>query len=269
MSYFVNSKPFKAGKTLGEGGEAVIKTDDRSSPDFAYKLYKAGASDYVSQLRQRKIEEAIRRNLPPNVYGPITPITDARNGGDIVGFMMRRFPEGYLNIEDMADKSVWTNFSLSQQDIITIFLNLHQLLTQLHASGVVVGDASSMNFQFHPESLEVLACDVDSWQFGADTPCVIGTMDFLAPRQYNLDLETGQHPFKPADDWWGFTVNLFRSLMRVHPFREGKTGIPLTSDRVMQGLHVLNPDLEISANTHRPTPDLSTQPYTGTVQAGI
>lgn len=243
MPYYVNGRAVKLGRTLGEGGEAVIKMDDTPGSRLAYKLYKPDATITLTQLRQRKITEAIQRNLPDNVYGPIAPVTDQPKRGSIVGFQMRLFPDGYLNLEDLADKAVWDNFGLSQRRIVTIFLNLHNLLTRLHSLGVVVGDASSMNFQFHPSRLDVIACDVDSWQFGDDTPCVIGTMDYLAPRQYNKDLETGQHPFLPDDDWWGFAINLFRALTRLHPFREGKTGVPLTSDRVMMGLHVLNPAL--------------------------
>lgn len=243
MALYVNGKPIKLGKTLGEGGEAIIKLDDAPGTRLAYKLYKPDANDFVARLRTKKIHEAIRRALPGNVYGPIAPVMDKTKNGQVVGFQMRLFPDGYLNLEDLADKSIWESFGLSQRSVVTICLNLYDLIAQIHRRGVVVGDASSMNFQFHPKTLEVIACDVDSWQFGDDTPCVIGTMDYLAPRQYNKDLDTGQHPFLPEDDWWGFTVNLFRSLTRVHPFREGKTGVALTSDRVMLGLHVLNPSL--------------------------
>lgn len=240
--YFAAGKRVRLGQVLGEGGEAVVYLDDNDHR-YACKLYKPGASAFVTDLRAHKIDLALRHNLPDVVYGPVMPITNKQKHGHIVGFKMRLFPDGYLNLEDLADRSVWTNYGLSQRSITTIFKNLHALVAELHASDIVVGDFSAMNFQFHPQTLAVIACDVDSWQFGADSPCVIGTMDFLAPRQYNKDLDSGQHPFLPEDDWWGFTVNLFRSLLRVHPFREGKTGIARTADRVLQGLHVLNPAL--------------------------
>lgn len=242
-SYYVAGQPVRLGKILGEGGEAVVKMGDTSNACFAYKLYKPGASPVVMQMRARKIQQALQRKLPDCVYGPLAPVTDKPKNGSVVGFKMRLFPDGYLNLEDLADRAIWTSFKLSQRQIVRLFINIHNLLAELHQQGVVVGDLSSMNVQFHPEQLSILACDVDSWQFGADTPGLIGTMDFLAPRQYNKDLETGQHPFLPEDDWWAYTINLFRSLLRIHPFREGKTGLPLTSDRVLAGLHVLNPAL--------------------------
>lgn len=252
---YVNGQRLRLVKTLGTGGEGQVFEDETGQ---AVKVFTDKASPSVTRLRQRKIQAAsntpqIRKPNKFDVYKPDALSTD--DNGMFNGYQMRKFPPGIVMMGDLSTTDTWEAYRVNQASVIHVFRNLHDMLTTLHLTRVdptkplspencvVIGDLSGVNVGFNAQTGDymVIGCDVDSWQFGAQAPCIIATLDFLTPRLYDVDdLSTMQHPFLPEDDWWAYTINLFNSLFRFAAFRKPQPNT-MTPDLVRAGQHMLAP----------------------------
>jgi hypothetical protein len=201
---------------LGDGGEAnVIRHGG-----LAVKIYHT-----PSKERSRKIEEMIRSvspKLPDTVVAPKAMVFDGR--GKAIGFTMRCLPGGYEVVASLSKKTFRSTNSLGTKAVTGIFQNAFATLDAIHKAGAVVGDLNDLNELFSPVKGDMAWIDVDSFQI-AGFPCEVAMETFLDPKLYGPDTTApvttaGGKPriFVPENDWYSFTVMLFRSLTLVHPY---------------------------------------------------
>ncbi len=213
MRYIIEKKyvSFDKQDVIGEGGEALIF---RLGRDLAVKIYRDPTAK-----RARKLRDFFRAgfSLPDNVASPIEPVYDDKN--QMVGFTMRRMPAGFSPIALLASRNFCDNNGIAAKDIVNMFIKGHKTLIKIHKENIIVGDINDQNELVHPEKHIDYWIDVDSCQFGA-YPCMVATEPYLHPDLYNVDLSL-KPMFKQEHDWYSFVVLLFRSLLRVHPFRVG------------------------------------------------
>lgn len=195
---------------IGEGGEAVI-----------FRLQNKAIKIYRQPIPQRvkKLKDFFRQNfiLPDNV---LYPLELAYTGsGQVIGFLMNRLKAGCDPIAVLANKRFCAQNGITTKRVVNLFCGIYQALLDIHQAGIVVGDLNDRNEVLDPAYNKIAWLDVDSWQWGS-YPCMVGTEAYLSPDLYGIDLSQAAH-FKQEHDWYSFAVLLFRSLLRIHPFRAG------------------------------------------------
>lgn len=196
---------------IGQGGEAIIY---RLGRDKAIKMYRD-----MTPVRVRKLTAFLKAGfkLPSNIIYPMEPVTDRHNS--LLGFTMLRLSGAYDPIAVLGNRGYCTKNSITVKDIVAIFLQMASNIVDIHGQSLVVGDLNDQNETIHSIKHDLAWLDVDSWQYGP-FPCMVGTEGYLSPDLYGIDLSKAP-AFKPEHDWYSFTVLLFRSLLRLHPFRAG------------------------------------------------
>ncbi len=235
----VNNQRYALNKedVIGEGGEAII-----------FKLGKMALKVYrdPNKQRERKLLDFFQGSfmLPANVLAPLGPAYNQK--GILVGFTMNRLKAGCDPIAVLGNKTFCAQNGITTKTVVDLFCNMHQSLLGIHRVGIIVGDLNDRNEVLDPIYQKATWIDVDSWQWGL-YPCMVGTEAFLSPDLYGVDL-TKKPYFKTEHDWYSFVVLLFRSLLRVHPFRAGiHPQYKSLMARAKRGITVLDPDVRYPA----------------------
>lgn len=218
---------------IGEGGEAVIFRYGK----LALKIYH----DPTIQ-RGEKLRDFFKAgfDLPPNVFFPMEPVLNGK--GAIIGFTMRKLNPGCDPIASLGNKAFCAKNGITTKNVIEIFSDMGKSLSTIHGQKIVVGDINGLNEIMDPNYQKSAWIDVDSWQWG-NHPCMVATESYLTPDLYGVDL--AKKPFfKEEHDWFSFVVLLFRSLLRVHPFRAGVHPVYKSLlIRAQKGITVLDSDV--------------------------
>ena len=211
---------------LGEGGEAKIYRAKingelkglkvfRSSDD---SIYKTEASRQVAARRISEYAERLAEfpKISSRVIAPQS-ITYNRNG-KLVGYTMdliqNSFPLTKLLTPDGCQK-----LGMSRNEVIEIFLDLHDTLKELHSKGIIIGD-------FRPENVlitssAVYIVDAESMQFGR-WKCHNFTPGWVDPLLCELGSDgktiTRPRPHHAGGDWYAFSVMLFQALTGCPPY---------------------------------------------------
>lgn len=246
---------------LGEGGEAEVFDLGATVPGKVFKLFKPpthadfagddeastrnrdGAKARIAEM-QRKLKD-FPSGLPPRVIAP-NILGYAKDGKVIVGFGMDAVRNA-VTFRDLCQSAYRTSAGVSNNDIVTLFRDLHGLVTALHKAGVVIGDFNYLNVL--AKNLEAFCIDADSMQFGSYF-CRSFTTRFVDPRICDPKRTTlvMNAPHTPETDWYAFALMFFEALLLVHPYGgvyRPKAGTkPITQDaRPLHRISVFSPDV--------------------------
>lgn len=215
------------------GGEAAVYWFN--SPEFAgrygpgryvIKVYKDRGGD-----RQAKLQ-AFPTGLPRNVVTPLALAYDLR--GQLIGYVMKFVPDGTTLIR-YKSASYRREHHVTNRIICHILANLHDLVTELHRHGIVIGDFNDKNVLVTP-SLEVYLLDADSFQFGKwESPVFVpGFVDPLIVASDGPGKLKKVRPHSQLTDWYAFAVMIFQLLVRVNPYLDG-VYVPSDGKRHVKG----------------------------------
>ncbi|MBI4676232.1 MAG: hypothetical protein HY748_01480 [Elusimicrobia bacterium] len=230
-------------RAIGTGGEADVY--DIGS-GVALKVYKGpdhpdyrGLPDEAACARERlescasKLRE-FPRALPPRVVSPLETATDKE--GRVVGYSMRLVPDAEP-LNRWADPGF--RRGVPPALVGPLFLDLHATVARVHEAGVVIGDFNDLNALVSSGRAHLI--DADSFQFGRYL-CRTYADRFVDPLCCDSRELRPVRPHGPASDWYAFEVNLFQSLLLVHPYGgvlPGAQGRP--SERALCRVTVLDP----------------------------
>jgi len=210
---------------IGSGGEANIYRMGRQ----ALKIYHKS-----TQERQKKLKHLIQKSnaLPSKVAKPLELVYDGR--GKLRGFSMQRVKKVAEVLAELAKKRYRKVFRITIQDIVELFLDGYDTLSQIHKAGFIVGDLNDLNELFVKK--EMLFIDVDSFQFG-DYPCMVGTEAFIDPLLYGVNLDK-RPSFTTGNDWYSYAVLLFKTITMAHPFGGIYKGVNTLLERAQKRIPV-------------------------------
>lgn len=192
---------------LGEGGEGRVYR----LGDEAVKVFFA-----PSRLRGRRLA-AFPAGLPRQVVAPRRLARDPRTG-EITGYAMR-LVDGAFDAGRLAERRFRERERVTGDDVVRWAVATAQLLSALHARGVVVGDLNSGNVLVGKTAglpLETHLIDADSMQHGA-FPCPVAHERYAHPSLYGLDLARAPR-FTPGTDFYALAVLAFEALLFMHPY---------------------------------------------------
>lgn len=249
----VNGKPLRldAGRLIGAGGEAEIYKIDAATvlkrykpanhPDFAGDaLAQAAARDRIAE-QQRKLP-AFPKGLPPQVVAPRDLAYDAPQGA-IVGFTMP-FAAGMTELLNYGVKTYREGGGVDNNMVLDVFRHLRQVVAQLHAAGVVIGDFNDLNVMTDGNDVRII--DADSMQYGSFM-CHTFTTRFVDPLHCQPDRLVLARPHSTTSDWYAFFTMLIQSLLYVGPYggvHRPSTGKRLAfDDRVLGRITFLHKDV--------------------------
>ena len=209
---------------LGAGGEAEVYTLDATR---AVKLFKGPDHPHFQgdssarQAAERRLEEHQEKlrdfpaRLPGSVVSPEALATRQKDGGEVLGYTMRRIadPDPFHRFADPGFRRQGGD----SNRVVRLLARVHATLSALHGAGVVIGDFNDSNLLATEEDPWFI--DADSWQFGPYKAQVFTTR-FVDPR---LCDPKANSPFlvKHYDseaDWYAYAVLLMRSLLCVGPY---------------------------------------------------
>jgi hypothetical protein len=227
---------------VGSGGEATITKCGGKAIKVYHQQNDERAKKLVAMIKE------VTPRLPAEVLGPQTLVYNSK-GTKVVGFEMNLLPPGYEVLSSLSRKSYRNSTHVGTKTVTSLFLTAHDTLSGIHQAGAVVGDLNDLNemFMVTPQGQGKVAwIDVDSFQV-PNHPCEVATETFLDPNLYGPDvtapvlMPTGQYRiFKPENDWYSYTVLLFRSLTLVHPYGGVDPALPTIPRRAKAGKSVFN-----------------------------
>lgn len=180
----------------------------------------------------------------PALFGPTTLAHNKQ--GEVIGFVMPALPPAAFPLKQLANPHFIAHHQLTLRHATAWLQHVHATLTQLHQSGMVVGDLNDQNIFGRLPAPDGLAqtfwIDVDSYQFGG-FPCPVALDSFLDPRLYGISDFSQQPYFSPASDWYAFFVLLVKSLLQVHPYGGVHHGYKTLAARANAGITILSPDV--------------------------
>lgn len=255
MDLYLNGKKLKLKphQVLGKGGEADIFKLDQ---DTALKVFKPpdhpdyqGFPDFqkAAMVRLQEHQQKLRHfpyQLPDRAIVPQALVTDAK-GRRILGYTMTLL-QGTEPLLRYTDRS-FRQTGITSQDMVGIFQDLHQTVTELHRLGVIIGDFNDLNVLIQGQ--EAYCIDTDSFQFG-QFACRVFSDRFLDPLLANPKHASPilYHPYTEEADWYAFTVMVMQCFLFVHPF--GGVYRPANPDdriphchRPLKGITIFHPEV--------------------------
>jgi len=215
---------------IGSGGEAdVWKLTQRTvaklfkGPDHAdFKAYPAGdpigqsfkaaAKERISEHQQKL--PAFPFGLPSCVVCPSELVYD--RSGKIIGYTMP-FVSGAEVLYRLATPNARQMMSGGGNDIVRIFIALHEAVRGLHGKSVVIGDFNDLNVLV--KDVKPFLIDADSYQYGS-WKCRVFTEKFIDPLlcDPSQDRPVLDKPYVASADWYAYAVMLMRCSLYCGPY---------------------------------------------------
>ncbi|MGK7923403.1 MAG: hypothetical protein AB4080_25730 [Trichodesmium sp.] len=242
-------------KAIGKGGEAdifalnsqeAIKVFKQPShPDYqGMKLAQEAAKQRLAE-HQQKLRQ-FPQHLPSHVIAPQKLITD-KTGQTILGYTMAFLKDG-IPLLKYSDRRFRRASGIDNKEIVNIFKQLYQLVSQLHQLKVIIGDFNDLNILL--SNGQVYFIDADSYQFKTFS-CRVFTPRFVDPLL--CDKQGNQIMLKQAyninSDWYALSVMLMQCLLFVEPFggvyrpKNKQAQIP-QSLRSLHRISIFNPEVK-------------------------
>jgi len=203
---------------LARGGEGEIHIDPNFPRARVLKLYHQPEKRRAEKLARLL---AVAPNLPREVVAPLALARDGR--GKVLGFQMRQLNRRFVKASELFRREFCEATGFNQLVKSTAYVKVAEQLDAIHnnrsGTPAVVGDLNDGAFMINQDTQAVAWVDVDSWQLPG-YPCIVGTEAYLCPHLYGRDLSIGSH-YEVWHDWYSYSVLLFRTLLRKHPFRAG------------------------------------------------
>jgi hypothetical protein len=195
---------------IQSGGEGMVFAYSQS----AIKLYHQPEHHHAEKLCHF-LQTRLNQRLPEGVLGPQAIVSD--KNGNVLGFQMARLEGGTRPLKLLSNPGFMQKEGLQLGQVLALFRNMHETLTQLHGLNLVVGDLNDQNLFWLPTSGRVFWIDVDSYQFDR-FPCPVALQTFLDPQLYHIADFRLRPVFTPLTDWYAFTTLLVKSMLQVHPY---------------------------------------------------
>ena len=225
MDVYLNGKKvrLRPNQAIAKGGEAdifdlgkgqVLKLfKPPSHPDYQGFPQEQQAAQARIAEHQQKLPQ-FPKQLPDRIVQPQALVTD-QSGRAIVGYTMPLLPNATVLLK-YSDRS-FRQAGISHQQVVELFQDLHQTLTQLHAAKVVVGDFNDLNVLVKDQQAYLI--DADSFQFGSFL-CQVFTTRFVDPLlcSYQSNRPLLVQPHNAQSDWYAFTIMLMQCLLFVDPY---------------------------------------------------
>jgi len=207
---------------IGQGGEAEVYDlgDGR-----VLKWWKpADHPDYdglpeAQAAARRRLDEnpaklrALPGRLPAAVVAPCGFALAGKKSTQIVGYLMPKVAG--VPLHSFGEPRWRREHPIDGDTVVAALLSLHDAITALHATGVVIGDCNDLNVLVDGRRVHLI--DVDSYQFGGFT-CPMFSERFVDPRLCDPQQLVPVRPHDPASDWFAFAVMALRSLLGVGPW---------------------------------------------------
>lgn len=232
---------------LGSGGEATVFALDAST---VAKVYHQPTPAHA-----RKLTALLGRKLPAAVAAP-RALLHAEKGKEVVGCVLPRVPDTFSPFATLLKRSARgprEHGGASIADIVALLCRLSAIVSDLHASGVVVGDLSDQNELW--AGTDVALIDADSFQLDGE-PCTVGTEAYLDPLLYDVDLAAGPR-FSAANDAYALSVLAFRALLSAHPYGGTHATLASLPARARARVWALSPDVRYPHKVALPPQALS------------
>ncbi len=243
---------------VGQGGEAevfrfgaaeVIKLFKQPGhPDFAADSGLQRAAEIRLAEHQHKLA-AFPSRLPCAVVAPSELVTD--KSGRVIGYTMR-YIGGAQPLYALGQARSRRDRGPGAQT--KVLVRLHEALTALHRTGIVIGDFNDLNVLVADDAPFLIDCD--SYQFGVYR-CGVYSERFLDPSMTdgrgNVALD-----YSESSDWFAFCAIAVQTLLSVGPY--GGIHRPLGSaPRVKSSRRSLKRLSIFNAKVQLPKPALSPQ----------
>jgi H/ACA ribonucleoprotein complex subunit 3 len=254
MTYvYINGRriQLQSGMAIGKGGEADIYKLD---PSTVLKLYKRptdpdyeGNADAQLGAKTRIAEQqhklpAFPTTLPREVVVP-TALAYDKMGSQIVGYTMP-YVDGMEVLMRLGDRQYRETGGIDANQVVKTFHQLHGVVSEVHAQGVVIGDFNDLNVLANSDTIRIV--DADSMQFSAYY-CHTFTNRFVDPLLCGGSTLMLARPHNEQSDWYAYFVMLLQSLLYVGPYggvHRPAHGKKLQFDaRVLHRLTVLDSDV--------------------------
>lgn len=241
-------------KSIGSGGEADILD---IGGGYALKLFKGPKhSDFAGkpekeETARRKIEEhqdklpAFPKSMPASVICPKALAKD--HTGRIVGYTMPLVKDA--DELRLLSTTQYRALGTTIDDIVAIFLEMHDTVSAIHKNGVVLGDFNDLNVLVSGKVPYFI--DADSFQY-SHFLCKTFTERFVDPLV--CDPKAGSpvltRPYGPECDWYAYCVMLMQSLLMlaggpyggVYMPKKGRGACP-HPQRPLKRITVFHPDV--------------------------
>ena len=226
MDVYLNGKRvrLRPNRAIGKGGEAdvfnigggqalkVFKPADH--PDYqglpeAQQMARDRIAEHQQKLRQ------FPAGLPERVVQPQALALD-RSGQTVVGYAMPLL-KGTEVLLRYCDRGFRQAAGIDPQQVVELFLDLHDTVAALHRCRVTIGDFNDLNVLVKGTAAYLI--DADSFQYETFL-CRVFTARFVDPI---LCDGTATRPLlqkahSPDSDWYAFAVMLMQSLLFVGPY---------------------------------------------------
>jgi len=207
---------------IGQGGEAEVYDlgDGR-----VLKWWKpADHPDYdgvpeAQAAARRRLDEnpaklrSLPGRLPAAVVAPCGFALAGKRSTQVVGYLMPKVAG--VPLHSFGEPKWRREHPVDGDTVVAALLSLHDAITALHATGIVIGDCNDLNVLVDGRRVHLI--DVDSYQFGGFT-CPMFSERFVDPRLCDPQQLVPVRPHDPASDWFAFAVMALRSLLGVGPW---------------------------------------------------
>ena len=202
------------GTFLARGGEGEIHIDPDNPRTRVLKVYHQ-----PDTRRARKLEVMMNMGaqFPPQIAAPLALVRGDQ--GTVVGFQMRQLNRRFVKAHELFSRQFCDAAKITTPVKAEIYLAIADQLQSIHRNRFIIGDLNDGGFLINQDDHATAWVDVDSWQIPG-YPCIVGTELYLCPALYGIDLSQGTH-FQEWHDWYSYSVLLFRTLLRKHPFKAG------------------------------------------------
>lgn len=226
-SYMLEDSPFANG---GEG-EVYNVIGDKNSVAKLYKAAKFKANKYVPDPKkhmEEKIETMLDQPINPNINGVLcvaypTDILRDSNG-EFVGYVMPRVhaSKSIITGERVKKRETFFNKYTYRHSVVMAY-NLAYLVSQLHKSGITLGDFNYQNYLLNTDGT-ISIVDADSFNIrnkktGKVYKCNVGIPEMLPPELQGRELNNPKNEFNEYTDSFSLAIHIFVLLMNnQHPF---------------------------------------------------
>jgi serine/threonine protein kinase len=205
---------------MTEGGEGIIF----EYQDKIIKIYK----DSVNKKEKlEKIKKLMGKKLPSNVVIPLDIVQN--NKSKFMGYLMEKVNGEEL--KKLSNKKYIQVNNITIKDISKMLVEIKNTIIELHKQNIYISDFNDNNILFDKD-FNVYFIDADSWTID-NIKCTVCMDTFKDPLLIAND-------FSNETDYYAYSVLVFKSLTRLHPFGGTMTPDINIIDRMKKRISVIN-----------------------------
>lgn len=221
-----------ATKTIDQGGEGIIVPHPKEKKQVL-KIYHSGITPCLTAPSWTYLNKLDARFIKPlELY--------YHASGEMAGFSMYLLDKTFFRLDRLFNRNLCIRSGINDDIKMKISNELVSVILEAHHKNVVIGDFNQYNI-FTNAAGEIRILDVDSFE----TPVAKHSGRLLDEIRdhYYLGLVNMQ------SDYFALSVNLFRLLTYVHPYKGIHKTWKSLEERAVKKISVLNsdPDLVIPA----------------------